>query len=54
VVGAFATNHQPQVLPPYFAARKKNPASFVSIQRKNNSDPECMVHIRESLQNDIY
>jgi hypothetical protein len=26
VVGVFATNHQPQVLPPYFAARKKNPA----------------------------
>jgi hypothetical protein len=25
VVGVFATNHQPQVLPPYFAARKKNP-----------------------------
>jgi hypothetical protein len=26
VVGVFATNHQPQVLPPYFAAIKKNPA----------------------------
>jgi hypothetical protein len=26
VVGAFATNHHPPVLPPYFAARKKNPA----------------------------
>jgi hypothetical protein len=26
VVGAFATNHHPQVLPPYFAARKKNPS----------------------------
>jgi hypothetical protein len=26
VVGVFATNHQPQVLPPYFAARKNNPA----------------------------
>jgi hypothetical protein len=26
VVGVFATNHQPQVLPPYFAARKKNPS----------------------------
>jgi hypothetical protein len=25
LVGVFATNHQPQVLPPYFAARKKNP-----------------------------
>jgi hypothetical protein len=25
VVGVFATNHQPQVLPPYFAARKENP-----------------------------
>jgi hypothetical protein len=25
VVGVFATNHQPQVLPPYFAARKNNP-----------------------------
>jgi hypothetical protein len=25
VVGVFATNHQPQVLSPYFAARKKNP-----------------------------
>jgi hypothetical protein len=25
VVGVFATNHQPQVLPPYFPARKKNP-----------------------------
>jgi hypothetical protein len=25
VVGVFATNHQPQVLPLYFAARKKNP-----------------------------
>jgi hypothetical protein len=24
VVGVFATNHQPQVLPPYFAVRKKN------------------------------
>jgi hypothetical protein len=26
VVGVFATNHQPQVLLPYFATRKKNPA----------------------------
>jgi hypothetical protein len=25
VVDVFATNHQPQVLPPYFATRKKNP-----------------------------
>jgi hypothetical protein len=24
LVGVFATNHQPQVLPPYFAARKEN------------------------------
>jgi hypothetical protein len=27
VVGVFATNHQPQVLPPYFAARKNNPGN---------------------------
>jgi hypothetical protein len=25
VVGVFATNNQPQVLPPYFVARKKEP-----------------------------
>jgi hypothetical protein len=25
LVGVFATNHQPEVLLPYFAARKKNP-----------------------------
>jgi hypothetical protein len=28
VVGVFATNLQPQVLPPYFTARKKNPAMY--------------------------
>jgi hypothetical protein len=26
LVGVFATNHQPEVLPLYFGARKKNPA----------------------------
>jgi hypothetical protein len=26
LVGVFAANHQPEVLPPYFAARKENPA----------------------------
>jgi hypothetical protein len=25
LVGVFAPNHQPEVLPPYFVARKKNP-----------------------------
>jgi hypothetical protein len=34
VVGVFATNHQSQVLPPYFAARKKEPW-FVVIVEKN-------------------
>jgi hypothetical protein len=34
VVGVFATNHQPQVLPPYFAARKNNPAQH--NQRETN------------------
>jgi hypothetical protein len=28
LVGVFATNHQPQVLLPYFVARKKNPALY--------------------------
>jgi hypothetical protein len=32
LVGVFATNHQPEVLPLYFAARKKNPASRVTPQ----------------------
>jgi hypothetical protein len=25
LVGVFATNHHPKVLPPYFAAKKENP-----------------------------
>jgi hypothetical protein len=32
LVGVFATNHQPHVLPPYFAARKKNPAPLPLIK----------------------
>jgi hypothetical protein len=29
----FATNHQPQVLPPYFATRKKNPeAEYAGVK----------------------
>jgi hypothetical protein len=28
VVGGWLQMHQPQVLPPYFAARKKNPGPF--------------------------
>ena len=30
MVGVFANNHQPQVLPSYFEARKKNPGEFMS------------------------
>jgi hypothetical protein len=28
LVGVFATNYQPEVLPLYFGARKKNPGSI--------------------------
>jgi hypothetical protein len=33
VVGVFATNHKPQVLPPYFAARKNEPCSTTDTRR---------------------
>jgi hypothetical protein len=33
LVGVFATNHQPQVLPPYFVARQKVPCCEIELKK---------------------
>jgi hypothetical protein len=35
LVGVFAPNHQPEVLPPYFAAKKENPAVNAAKSAQN-------------------